>query len=161
MFPCGDFWGTLAHLLATSTILHRKSQVLWSTWNSSGPCLHGLMSKAWDTHFKKHPVHAASALPLPRSQKFKRIGHHHSSQNLGIEPIQPQRNEMNSLMSIGGNLILVAWSDISYHKHYKQTTIHRMDVPVLDSAPKIHRILHQPPVLYPSDRNLIQAGSWK
>lgn len=26
-------------------------------------------------------------------------------------------------------------------------------------GPKIHRILHQPPVLYPSDRNLIQAGS--
>lgn len=28
-------------------------------------------------------------------------------------------------------------------------------------SPKIHRALHQAPVLYPPDRNLIQAGFWK
>lgn len=28
-------------------------------------------------------------------------------------------------------------------------------------GPKIHRALHQAPVLYPFDRNLIQAGFWK
>lgn len=64
-----------------------------------------------------------------------------------------------SLMSSGDNLILVAWLNTLCHKHYKQTTVCRMDVPASDSAPKIHRILHQPPVLYSSDRNLIQAGS--
>jgi len=32
---------------------------------------------------------------------------------------------------------------------------------VPNSTQKIHRILHQPPVLYQPDRNLIQAGSWK
>lgn len=64
-----------------------------------------------------------------------------------------------SLMSSRDNLVFMVWFNTLCHKHYKQTTVYRMDVPEPDSAPKIHRILHQPPVLYSSDRNLIQAGS--
>lgn len=87
------------------------------------------------------------------------LGHTCSKESASITQARIWASRPLSLMSTGDNLILVAWLDTRCHKHYKQTTICRMDVPVPDSAPKIHRILHQPPVLYLSDRNLIQAGS--
>lgn len=40
----------------------------------------------------------------------------------------------------------------------RQAARRRMDVPV-PASPRIRGTLHQPPLLYPADRNLIRAGS--
>lgn len=147
--PHGDFFGTHAHLPLSES--DPGSQQVCQA--PGAPVTHASTSYHLEpeTYFQKCPGRAADAWPLPRSHIFKGISLHHSSQNLALSPL--------GLMSVGDNLILVAWLNTLCHTHYKQTTVCRMDVPAPDSAPQIHRILHQPPVLYLSDRNLIQAGS--